>query len=74
MQIYFGETKMIRRIAILSTLLAAMTLGFASTSAIAASADTGKSACEQKADKKKIMNEAKRAAYIKKCEEKAKKK
>ena len=51
--------------------MAVLGLGFGSNLVLA----EGKapSACEQKADKKKIKDEKKRAAFIKKCEKKASK-
>ncbi len=59
---------MIRRTATLMTVLAALTLGFA-TNMVQAEAKQP-TACEKKADKKKLTDAKKRAAYIKKCEKK----
>jgi len=62
---------MIQRTATTVTLLAALMLGFGTSSVQA----EGKAptACEKKADKKKITDPKKRENYIKKCEKKQKK-
>jgi len=62
---------MIRRTAISLALLAALTMGFGVSSVQAE--DKKPTACEKKADKKKITDAKKRAAYIKRCEKKMKK-
>ncbi|MDH5446810.1 MAG: hypothetical protein OEY52_14760 [Gammaproteobacteria bacterium] len=63
---------MIKRTALLVALLTTVSFGF-STNLVQAEAAQKKTACEKKADKKKITDEKKRAAYIKKCEKKASK-
>lgn len=59
---------MFQRTATLTTLLTALLFGFATSPVLA----EGKkmTACEKRADKKKISDAKKRAAYIKKCEKK----
>ncbi|MDH5179196.1 MAG: hypothetical protein OEZ39_00585 [Gammaproteobacteria bacterium] len=65
---------MIRRTALIASLIAAFAFSFTTSSAFAAEGGAApeKSACEKKADKKKISDEKKRAAFIKKCESKKK--
>lgn len=62
---------MIRRTATLITVMTALALGFGSGMVQA----EGKvpTACEKKADKKKISDPKRRQAFIKKCEKKQKK-
>ena len=62
---------MIKRTAMLVTLLAVMSVGF--NSANVQAADKQMTACEKKAEKKKFSNDKKKASYIKKCEAKNKK-
>ena len=59
---------MIKRTVTLVTLLSVLGLGF--SSGLVQAEVKQKTACEKKADKKKITDEKKRASYIKKCEKK----
>ena len=63
---------MIQRTAMIAALLAALTLGFGTSSVYAEGKEP--TACEKKADKKKITDAKKREAFIAKCEKKAAKK
>ena len=60
---------MIQRTAMIAALLAALTLGFGTSTAFAEGKEA--TACEKKADKKKITDAKKRESFIAKCEKKA---
>lgn len=60
---------MIRRTAIIA-LLTTIAFGFGAIANVQAAEAKAKTACEKKADKKKISDAKKRAAYIKRCEKK----
>lgn len=64
---------MIKRAATTVTLLSALLLGSGINMAQAEEGKAAPTACEKKADKKKISDPKKREAYIKKCEKKHKK-